>query len=144
MRNFTLFVIFSILHSVYSLRHLCLCHDVSTFRAIPFSNSEIFCFSIYILAHITSLRTCIELSTFTTSLSYQFALYSNSLTNSDYDTSAIDCASLWFFTIFLTCKSSKQIMSFLLIKNIHSEKQRLQNYIYRNSEHGINYNSFVS
>ena len=45
-------------------------------------------------------------------LPYQSALYSNIVTNVDQLTSDIACAKLWFFTILLTAKSSKQIVWF--------------------------------
>src|SRR5680860_427488 len=45
-------------------------------------------------------------------LPYQSALYSNIVTKVDQLTSFIACAKLWFFTILLTAKSSKQIVWF--------------------------------
>lgn len=51
-------------------------------------------------------------------LPYQSALYSNIVTKVDQLTSEIACAKLWFLTIFLTAKSSKQIVWFSRISFI--------------------------
>lgn len=48
-------------------------------------------------------------------LPYHSALYSSIVRNIDHEASAMDFASLWFLTIFSTCKSSKQITWFSLI-----------------------------
>jgi hypothetical protein len=51
---------------------------------------------------------------------YHFALYSNMETNIDQDASWMDFARLWFFTMFLTCRSSRQITWFLRISPVDS------------------------
>src|SRR5690606_20034644 len=60
------------------------------------------------------------LPTLTMVLPYHSALYVSMLTNSDQDASAMDLARLWFFTMFLTCKSSKQITWFSRISLVDS------------------------
>ena len=61
-----------------------------------------------------------NLSTLITFLPYQLALYSNCLINYDHDTSDIDLASFSFLIMFLTCKSSIQIISFSFINLVDS------------------------
>src|SRR5690625_340915 len=53
-------------------------------------------------------------------LPYQSALYSNIDTKVDQLTSLIDCAKLWFLTIFFTAKVSRAIVWFSLINLLES------------------------
>ena len=78
-----------------------------------------FLVSLFIYPHTLQIwELAKNLSTLTICLSYQFALYSSCLTNSDHDTSAILLASLWFFIIFFIWRSSIQIISFSLISSV--------------------------